>query len=181
MQVHTSRTVLQVFDTLVKELCVLEKTALTMGEGVHEVILRITDGSRVFHPIPAVFFTHTPFVSCFCIASCRRSSPLSIHTHSCDYCFFITKKTKEEDQVVSSKRSHTCGSQHELYWTNNPCQGMNERINTQFIVSSIPEHVGVNTIILASNGDYQSHSGEDTFHAPYRKMWTMKRCDCRIP
>ena len=71
MQIHTSRTVIHVFDTLVKELCDLEKTVLTMGEGVYEVILRITDGSRVFHPIPAVFFTHTPFVSCFCIASCR--------------------------------------------------------------------------------------------------------------
>ena len=47
---------------------------------------------------------------------------------------------------------------------------MNERINTQFIVSSIPEHVAVNAIILASNGDYPFHSGEDTFHAPYRKM-----------
>ena len=58
MQVHTSRTVLHVFDTQVKELCDLEKTALTMGEGVYGVILRITDGSRVFHPIPAVFFTH---------------------------------------------------------------------------------------------------------------------------
>ena len=71
MQVHPSRTVLLVFDTLVKELCDLEKTALMMGEGVYGVILRITDGSRVFHPIPAVFFTHTLFVSCFCIASCR--------------------------------------------------------------------------------------------------------------
>ena len=47
---------------------------------------------------------------------------------------------------------------------------MNERINTQFIVSSIPEHIGVNVIILASNRDYPFHSGEDTFHAPYRKM-----------
>ena len=90
MQIHTSRTVLLVFDTLVKELCVLEKTALTMGEGVYGVILRITDGSRVFHPIPAVFFTHAHFISCFCIASRRRSTPLSIHTHSCEYCFFIT-------------------------------------------------------------------------------------------
>ena len=71
MQVHTLETVLLVFDTLVKELCDLERTALTMGEGVHEVVLRITDASRVFHPIPAVFFTHTLFVSCFCIASCR--------------------------------------------------------------------------------------------------------------
>ena len=71
MQVHTSRTVLHVFDTLVKELCDLEKTVLTIGEGVYEVILRITDGSRVFHPIPAVFFTHALVVSCFCIASCR--------------------------------------------------------------------------------------------------------------
>ena len=115
MQAHTSRTVLHVFDTLVKELCDLEKTALTMGKGVYEVILRITDGSRVFHPIPAVFFTHTLVVSCFCIASCRRSSPLSIRTHSCECCFFITKKTKEEDQLASSKGSHTCGSQHELY------------------------------------------------------------------
>ena len=59
MQVHPSRTVLHVFDTLVKELCDLEKSALTMGEGVYEVILRITDASRVFHPIPAVFSTHT--------------------------------------------------------------------------------------------------------------------------
>ena len=58
---------------------------------------------------------------------------------------------------------------------------MNERINTQFIVSSIPEHVGVNAIILASNGDYPFHSGKGTFHAPYRKMGTMKRCDCLIP
>ena len=32
MQVHALRTVLHVFDTLVKELCDLEKTALTMGE-----------------------------------------------------------------------------------------------------------------------------------------------------
>ena len=88
MQVHTSRAVLLVFDTLVKELCDLEKTALMMGEGVYEVILRITDASRVFHPIPAVFFTHTLVVSCFCIASCRRSSPLSIRTHSYEYCFF---------------------------------------------------------------------------------------------
>ena len=115
MQAHTSRTALHVFDTLVKELCDLERTALTMGEGVYEVILKITNASRLFHPIPAVFFTHTPFVSCFCIVSCRRSSPLSIHTHSCDYCFFNTKKTKDKDQVVSSKGSHTCGSQHELY------------------------------------------------------------------
>ena len=114
MQVHPSRTVLHVFDTLVKELCDLEKTALTMGEGVYEVILRITDASRVFHPIPAVFFTHTLVVSCFCIVSCRINTPLSIRTHSCDYCFLITKKTKEEDKVVSSKGSHTCGSQHEL-------------------------------------------------------------------
>ena len=59
MQVHTSEAVLHVFDTLVKELCDLEKTAVMMGEGVYEVILRIVDGSRVFHPIPAVFFTHT--------------------------------------------------------------------------------------------------------------------------
>jgi len=58
MQIHTSRTVIHVFDTLVKELCDLKKTVLTMGEGVYEVILRITDASRVFHPIPAVFFTH---------------------------------------------------------------------------------------------------------------------------
>ena len=57
MQVHTLETVLLVFDTQVKELCDLEKTALTMGEGVHEVILRITNGSILFHPIPAVFFT----------------------------------------------------------------------------------------------------------------------------
>ena len=71
MQVHTSRTVLHIFDTLVKELCDLEKTALTMGEGVCEVILRITNASRVFLSIPAVFFTHTLVVSCFCIASCR--------------------------------------------------------------------------------------------------------------
>ena len=63
MQVHTSRTVLLVFDTLVKELCDLERTALTMGEGVYEVILRITNASRVFHPIPAVFFTHAHYLS----------------------------------------------------------------------------------------------------------------------
>ena len=115
MQVHASRTVLLVFDKLVKELCDLKKTALTMTEGVYGVILRITDGSRVFHPIPAVFFTHTLLVSCFCIASCRRSSPLSIHTHNCECCFLTVKKTREEDQVVSSKRSRTCESQHELY------------------------------------------------------------------
>ena len=48
-------------------------------------------------------------------------------------------------------------------------------------ISSIPEHIGINVIILASNGDCPFHSGEDTFHAPYRKKWTMKRCDCRIP
>ena len=71
MQVHTSRAVQLVFDNLVKELCDLEKTALTIGEGVYEVILRITNGSRVFHPIPAVFLTHTLVVSCFCIASGR--------------------------------------------------------------------------------------------------------------
>ena len=59
MQLSTSRTVLHVFDSLVKELCDLEKTALTMGEGVYGVILRITNTSRVFHPIPVVFFTHT--------------------------------------------------------------------------------------------------------------------------
>ena len=115
MQAHTSRTVLHVFDTLVKELCDLEKTTLTMGEGVYGVILRIKNASKVFHPIPAVFFTHTLFVSCFCIASCRRSSPLSIHTHNCECCFLTVKKTREEDQVVSSKRSRTCESQHELY------------------------------------------------------------------
>ena len=138
MQVHASRTVLHVFDTLVKELCALEKTAVTMGDGVYGVILRITNASRVFHPIPAVFFTHTHYTPCFCIASCRRSTPLPIHTASCDYWFFNTKKTKEEDQVVSSKGSHTCGSQHELYWTNNPCPRMNERINTQFIVHQYP-------------------------------------------
>ena len=63
MQVHTSRTVLLVFDTLVKELCDLERTALTMGEGVYEVILRITNASRVVHPIPAVFFTHAHYLS----------------------------------------------------------------------------------------------------------------------
>ena len=62
-QVHTSRTVLHVFGTLVKELCDLKKTVLTMGEGVYEVILRITDASRVFHPIPAVFFTHAHYLS----------------------------------------------------------------------------------------------------------------------
>ena len=90
MQVHTSEAVLLVFDNRVKELCDLEKTAFTMGEIVHEVILRITDASRVFLSIPAVFSTHTLFVSCFCSASCRRSSPLSIRTHSCECCFFIT-------------------------------------------------------------------------------------------
>ena len=90
MQVHTLRTVLYVFDSLVKELCDLEKTALTIGEGVYEVILRITNTSRLFHPIPAVFSTHTLVVSCFCIASCRRNSPLSIRTHNCESCFFVT-------------------------------------------------------------------------------------------
>ena len=58
IQVHTSRTILLVFDTLVKELCDLEKTALTIGEIAHRAILKITNASRVFHPIPAVFFTH---------------------------------------------------------------------------------------------------------------------------
>ena len=115
MQLSTSRTALLVFDNLVKELCDLERTTLTIGEGVYGVILRITDASRVFHPIPAVFSTHTLVVSCFCIASCRIDSPLSIRTNSCESCFLTVKKTREEDQVVSSKGSHTCGSQHELY------------------------------------------------------------------
>ena len=52
MQVHATRTVLHVFDSLVKELCDLEKTALTMEEGVYEVILRITNASRVFSSYP---------------------------------------------------------------------------------------------------------------------------------
>ena len=52
MQVHATRTVLLVFDSLVKELCDLEKTALTMEEGVYEVILRITNASRVFSSYP---------------------------------------------------------------------------------------------------------------------------------
>ena len=90
MQVHPSRIVLHAFDKLVKELCALEKTTLMMGEGVYGVILRITNASRVFHFILAFFFPHTLFISCFCIASCRWSSPLSIHTHSCECCFFNT-------------------------------------------------------------------------------------------
>ena len=52
MQVHATRTVLLVFDSLVKELCDLEKTALTMEEGAYEVILRITNASRVFSSYP---------------------------------------------------------------------------------------------------------------------------------
>ena len=58
MQLSTSRIVLLVFDNLVKELCDLERTALTMGEGVHEVILRITNASRVFSSYPCLFL-HT--------------------------------------------------------------------------------------------------------------------------
>ena len=63
MQAHTSEAVLHVFDNLVKELCVLERTALTMREGVYEIILRITNGLRVFHPIHTVFFTHAHYLS----------------------------------------------------------------------------------------------------------------------
>ena len=63
MQLSTSRTVQLVFNTLVKELCDLEKKALTMREGVYEIILRITNGLRVFHPIHTVFFTHAHYLS----------------------------------------------------------------------------------------------------------------------